>query len=422
MLKKVLLTVVTFIAIVLMSNQVNAMTIVLDPGHGGNGAGESKGASNGELLEKDINLKIGLYLREYLNQYKDVNVIMTRSDDSELTVYRRAMIARANKADLLVSLHTNDSANQEGKGVEVWVTRENCLPKYNEETSKLAGKIVSNITDLGISNRGVKVCNPRSDVAEVYSTGTAADYYGIICFAMRGTKMDSDSNYPNNVRIYIVDENGNEIDVDSSYCAKVEEGEGVPTVLVEHAFIKTDVEFLDSDEDLKKLAEADGKAIVEQYGLKLKNEEIEKPDAETKPLDIYEDLYKNFLNTPAMAYKLQNVDDRLTGKDIITAYPKATIKLNNKEIKETDIICNGDKIEKDGKEYTTIVYGDTNNDGKINILDAVAVLNHVKQKTSLEGAKFVAADLNCNGSLNILEAVKILNVVKEKITYNAITE
>ena len=116
MYKKLLIVFIGIIVFTIVGiTNVNAMTIVLDPGHGGNGAGESVGAynENKKIYEKDINLKISLYLKNYLERYENINIIMTRTDDSELTVFERAMIARNANADLLVSLHTNDASDRE---------------------------------------------------------------------------------------------------------------------------------------------------------------------------------------------------------------------------------------------------------------------------------------------------------------------
>lgn len=437
MTKKLLLTIITTITIIAITAQSFAMTIVLDPGHGGDGGGEAVGAENGELKERELNLKIGLFLKEYLEQYEGVNIIMTRDDDSPITVYNRAMLARKNNADLLVSLHINDAVDVTQSGVECWVTANTSLPKYNKEMTELGEKVIENITDLGLESRGVKT-RLRSDPNELYSDGTKADYYGVICFAMRGTKIDTLSQDENGdyyidskngeVHTYIVNDEGKIQVVDSSASAKVEDGEGISTILIEHAFIKEDSEYLDTDEKLKALALADGKAIVDQYNLKLKAEpeqtEEEKAEEEAKkeepttPLDIYEDVYRNYVGTSAIAFRLKSKTDVISGNDLITAYPDLELKMNNETIKRSQTFKNGDIIKIDGKQYTIIIYGDVNSDGKISILDAVATLNHVKEKEVLTGAKFVSADANHNGVINILEAVNILNVVKEKAPYS----
>lgn len=57
--------------------------ITLDPGHGGDGAGgNDSGAVNEKYgyQEADLVLKIGLYLKEELETYRNVHVDMTRSD------------------------------------------------------------------------------------------------------------------------------------------------------------------------------------------------------------------------------------------------------------------------------------------------------------------------------------------------------
>ena len=400
--KKIFLTLFISLILGLASTQVQAMTIVLDPGHGGTDNGAS--GYNG-VIEKNVNLKIGLYLRDYLNQYKDVNVIMTRDNDRYLTVFDRGIIARNNKADLFVSLHNNDAAT-ENRGVEVFVTSNTCLDKYQKQTYELASKIVNNITSLGIANRGVKISPQiKEENGDYYYEGASADWYGIIRYAMRGCKMDYGE---------VVEGTYNDI----------RDGSGIPTVLVEHAFVKWDSEFLDSDEDLKKLAQADGKAIVDYYGLQLKGQEPtpEPEDVTTTPIGIYEEKFSNILDTPAILFMLENENDKITGKDLTTAYTNSTIKLNGNIIEEDNQLKNGSIIEKDGKNYTVIIYGDTNCDGKINIMDAVTTLNHVKDKTKLTGASYIAAQTRNNNELNIMDAVNVLNVVKGKTEYKKIAQ
>ena len=250
---KIILMFFVALAIILFNNKVFGFTIVLDPGHGGTDPGAI--AENGEY-EKDLNLKIAEYLKEYLSEY-DVDLYMTHEGLSEgqYEVFDRAMFAREKNADLVLSLHLNGSESN-ANGAEVWVTGNTSLDKYNKNMTQLGNKILANFEELGIGNRGVKVSYRESDPTEIYSDGSKADYYGMICFCMRGCKID-----------YGV------ITPEGAEPAKVEEGEGVPAAIIEHCFLKgTDYQFIDSEEDLKKLAIADGQAVVEQYGLKKKKE------------------------------------------------------------------------------------------------------------------------------------------------------
>lgn len=250
--------IIVLIMIILLSicTSASAMTIVLDPGHGGDEPGAI--ASDG-TCEKDINLKIARYLKEYLSEYSDVNVTLTHNGlyGTTLAVFDRGIIARNKHADLFVSLHINSIDEGTSNGAEVYVTANTSLPKYHEETAKLGHRILNNLNSLGIQIRGegVKTRLIPTDETDVYSDGTRADYYGVIRYAMRGCKID-----------YGVISGGTP--------ANVQNGEGVPTVLIEHCFIRgSDYNnFLNTDEKIKKLAIADGKAIVKHYGLVKKSD------------------------------------------------------------------------------------------------------------------------------------------------------
>ena len=270
-MKKCLLSVLIFIAILLAGNCVFGFTIVLDPGHGGTEPGAI--AQNGEL-EKDLNLKIARYLKEYLEEY-DVKVLMTHNGFSgyQYEIFDRAMFARNQNADLVLSLHLNSTTG--ASGAEVYVTENKSLDKYYNNSSSLGNKILRNLSKLGIGNRGVKT-STRSDPTDVYSDGTRADYYGIIAYSMRGCKID----------FGVISPAG-------ATPANIQNGEGVPAVLIEHCFLTgNDYKFIDSDADLKKLAEADGQAVVEQYGLKKKEVVLDSGNTPfTKDVSKYEWYY-----------------------------------------------------------------------------------------------------------------------------------
>ena len=59
------------------------------------------------------------------------------------------------------------------------------------------------------------------------------------------------------------------------------------------------------------------------------------------------------------------------------------------------------------KEYTVIVTGDANGDGKINVSDAVAIKAHILKTSALTGEYSVAADVNGDGKLNVSDFVAL---------------
>lgn len=81
----------------------NRFVVVLDPGHGGKDFGAVGKITN----EKTINLEVARRVRKMLGRHKDVKVVMTRDDDTFLSLQERANIANKAHGDLFVSIHVN---------------------------------------------------------------------------------------------------------------------------------------------------------------------------------------------------------------------------------------------------------------------------------------------------------------------------
>ena len=88
------------------SAAIRLSTIVIDPGHGGKDAGCV--SPSGKTQEKDIVLDISERFAEKIKAgFPDVKVILTRDDDTFVTLQGRADIANRNGANLFVSIHIN---------------------------------------------------------------------------------------------------------------------------------------------------------------------------------------------------------------------------------------------------------------------------------------------------------------------------
>lgn len=90
--------------------------LVIDAGHGGHDAG----AVDNNVKEKDINLGVAKKLAAKIKKgMKNVKVVMTRDNDSYITLQNRAKIANDNKGNLFISIHTNsvDKTNPNRKKV-----------------------------------------------------------------------------------------------------------------------------------------------------------------------------------------------------------------------------------------------------------------------------------------------------------------
>jgi N-acetylmuramoyl-L-alanine amidase len=91
--------------------------IALDAGHGGDSLGTRTPLG---LLEKDITLDIARRLRLLLEAGHGFEVVMTRQDDSAVSLGERAAIANRSGADLFVSVHVNWIEDHASRGVETY--------------------------------------------------------------------------------------------------------------------------------------------------------------------------------------------------------------------------------------------------------------------------------------------------------------
>ena len=81
--------------------------------------------------------------------------------------------------------------------------------------------------------------------------------------------------------------------------------------------------------------------------------------------------------------------------------------------KTSGVICTGDKIavyDNNGTHkysYSLVVFGDTNSDGKVSIVDLARVQKHLLEVNSLSGLNNTAADVNHDGKISILDLARV---------------
>lgn len=152
------------------------LTVCIDPGHQSN-SGDVGARGNG-LKEEEINLSVGLMLRDILTA-SGVEVIMTRETPTtpwttlgRSLAERVAIAERAGlpeqakaKADLFVSIHANAFSQASANGTETLIVG------TGGRAEKTAKPIQRNLVGLGMADRGVKV---RSDLYVLRQTSMPA--------------------------------------------------------------------------------------------------------------------------------------------------------------------------------------------------------------------------------------------------------
>lgn len=91
-------------------------TIMLDPGHGGKDQGAI--GRNG-LKEKDLVLSVCHELKNELAK-RDISVLLTRDQDTYLSLSDRVKLTNQTNADLFISIHANGHRSNRAHGFEVY--------------------------------------------------------------------------------------------------------------------------------------------------------------------------------------------------------------------------------------------------------------------------------------------------------------
>lgn len=92
-------------------------TIVIDPGHGGKEVGA---VGPGGLMEKDVTLALCRKLASSLASKVGARVVLTRDEDTLVSLDQRTALANQYNADLFLSVHMNAAVVKDAKGSETY--------------------------------------------------------------------------------------------------------------------------------------------------------------------------------------------------------------------------------------------------------------------------------------------------------------
>lgn len=101
------------------------LRVVLDPGHGGIDPGAEKAGA----VEKDLMLSFARELKETLIRAGGFEVVLTREDDSFVSLERRVAITHQVGGDLLISLHADAVTEGQATGVTAYVLSDSASDK-----------------------------------------------------------------------------------------------------------------------------------------------------------------------------------------------------------------------------------------------------------------------------------------------------
>lgn len=267
-------------------NQISSVTVVIDPGHGGNPEEEEQngGAFYQDVYEKDLNLIVANAMAEELKQYQGVEVYQTRTADQKMDLEERVEFAKQKNADVLIGIHFNASEKHVFYGSEVWTSM---FGKYYAAGYGLGTCFLNQFEEMGLLNRGVKTRKEDGD----------EDYYGLI---RHGVHMD------------------------------------VPAIIVEHCYLDDiqDYSYADSEAKLIEFGKNDAAAVAEYYGL----------NKETLPEHIEPTISVPILDTPILPDETEPESVVLTLNHYDAAKGVASVTISAEE-KESRLLYYGYSLD-----------------------------------------------------------------------------
>ena len=115
---------------------------------------------------------------------------------------------------------------------------------------------------------------------------------------------------------------------------------------------------------------------------------------------------ENFFQAgPVEKYKIDGETVIIAPNTAITEVPNATLV--------GEVLGTGAKVKIEDKEYTLVVLGDVNGDGKITPADYVRIKNDIMETTPLDGIYKSGADVNRDGKITPADYVRVKNHIME---------
>lgn len=142
--------------------QLRNVTVVLDPGHGGKDPGA---IGPNKHKEKDVVIQIAKQIKNLIDKEPGMQAILTRKNDYYVSLRKRLAIARANNADVFISIHADAAyLNRNSTGASIFALSKRGATSEaarwlaeKENHSELGGVNFSNLQDDDVLVRRVLI-------------------------------------------------------------------------------------------------------------------------------------------------------------------------------------------------------------------------------------------------------------------------
>ncbi|HEV8051182.1 MAG TPA: N-acetylmuramoyl-L-alanine amidase [Parachlamydiaceae bacterium] len=137
---------------------IEKIVVMLDAGHGGEDFG-THSLGTPKYQEKYLNLSTTMMVKNFLQQF-GYEVMLTRSDDTFISLDKRSMYANEQKPRLFVSIHFNSAPSADAEGIEVFYYKnEDNKPRMAKSKALAQAILDKTLLNTQAKSRGVKQGN-----------------------------------------------------------------------------------------------------------------------------------------------------------------------------------------------------------------------------------------------------------------------
>lgn len=202
------------------------LVVVIDPGHGG----IDPGAERDGLSEKDLMLAFARQLKEVLVRSGRFQVVLTREDDSFVSLERRIAIAHEAGAHVFLSLHADALAEGNARGATLHLLRESASDEASQQLAERHDRD-DILSGVDLSGQDDVVAGILMDLARQETQPRAERLAAAVVKGLRAAKVPLNSRPVRHASFSVL------------------KSADIPSVLLE-------VGFMSSERDLKNLADA----------------------------------------------------------------------------------------------------------------------------------------------------------------------
>jgi N-acetylmuramoyl-L-alanine amidase len=137
------------------------LSVIIDPGHGGNDTGTSVTTSSRLIKESDLTLKLSQKILKLIKEKypEQINATVTRTQNHYIPLQKRVDLSKEEKVDFYLSLHYNSAFSTSISGTEIYFPEDN---KSDTRSATILDSIKQDLVETGRIKQSLNFTNSLS--------------------------------------------------------------------------------------------------------------------------------------------------------------------------------------------------------------------------------------------------------------------